>query len=263
MKIIGEGSKKKHEVAVFMTCFNNADYLDQAINSIILQDFPGDFHLFIHDDASTDGSVSILESYQAKYPNKITLVLQEKNQFSLGLPIGIDLFKNSSSEYIAFCDADDFWNSNKKLRIQVRFLRPHKWCALVHSLVNVQNDSNSNQYAQTLVSYLDEFAIRNKRVSGRVLGKYNYIITSSVLLRRSELPEALFAEIGNLQPLDHILFALATRYKDIGFVNKEFTTYRVHDNNYWGNSSRTTIKSDPIATQKFIDKYAFFNHQTT
>jgi glycosyltransferase involved in cell wall biosynthesis len=244
-----------------MTCFNNSLYLDQAINSVMSQNFRGSYHLFIHDDASTDGSVSILKRYQASYSDAITLLLQSENQFSLGLPIGLDLFKNSTSDFIAFCDADDFWNSSKKLAIQVRFLKRNKWCGLVHSSVTIKNDSNSNQYAQTLISYLDEFAIYDKRVPGSVLAKYNYIITSSVLLRRSELPEALFAELGNLQPLDRIFFALATRYKDIGFIKNELATYRVHDNNYWGNSAEQKIKSDPSATQKFIDRFALFNYE--
>jgi hypothetical protein len=55
--------------------------------------------------------------------------------------------------------------------------------------------------------------------------------------------------------MDQILFALTARYSDIGFMRKKLATYRVHAGNYWGNTANSKIKSDPVATQAFLDKY--------
>jgi glycosyltransferase involved in cell wall biosynthesis len=256
--IIGSGHKNKYHVAVFMTCFNNAKHLEQSIESILAQDYTGSFHLFINDDASIDDSPKILRTYQEKYPNKITLLLRTENQFQKGKPIGLDLFKYSRSNYIAYCEADDYWHSKSKMKLQVRFLERNKWCGLVHSAIVIQEDSNQNNYSPLLRKHLSENAKLGKRVSGDSLTKNNFIVTCSVMLRRSEIPEAIMEEIGSLQPLDQILFALSTRYSDIGYIPKELATYRVHDDNSWGNTVNPTIKSDPVATQAFLDKYTHF-----
>ena len=258
MIIIGSGHKEKHRVAVFMTCFNNAKHLKQSIESILAQDYKGSFHLFINDDASTDESTSILKSYQESYPEKITLLLQTENQFEKGKPIGVDLFKNSRSKYIAYCEADDYWHSRSKMKLQVRFLERNKWCGLVHSAIKIKEDSRQNNYGLLLKKYLDENAKLEKRTLGDVLTKGNFIMTCSVMLRRSEIPEAIIEEIGSLQPMDQILFAISTRFADIGYIPRELATYRVHDGNYWGNTVTSTIKSDPEATKAFLDKYTHF-----
>jgi glycosyltransferase involved in cell wall biosynthesis len=256
--IIGSGHRKKYRVAVFMTCFNNANHLKQSIESILAQDYRGSFHLFINDDASSDGSIEILKSFQERYPEKITLLLQAENQFEKGKPIGIDLFKNSRSKYVAYCEADDYWHSKSKMKLQVRFLERNNWCGLVHSAIKIKEDSTQNNYGPLLRKYLDENSKIEKRITGDVLAKSNFIMTCSVMLRRSEIPEAIIEEIGSLQPMDHILFAISTRFSDIGYISKELATYRVHDGNYWGNTTASTIKSDPVATKAFLDKYTHF-----
>ena len=68
-----------------------------------MQKTHANWHLFVHDDASTDGTREILEDFYNRHPTRITLILQEENQFQKGRPIGVDLFKNSK---IVFLD----WN---------------------------------------------------------------------------------------------------------------------------------------------------------
>jgi glycosyltransferase involved in cell wall biosynthesis len=238
-----------------MTSYNNEKYLRTSIDSILNQSYKGDFHLFIHDDASTDRSIDILKSYQEKYPEKITLILQRENQFQKGKPIGIDLFKYSSSKYIAYCEADDFWHSREKMKLQVRFLERNKQCGLVHSAIAIQEDSNQNLYGPAIEKYLSENVKVEKLIAGSTLFKSNFIMTCSVMLRRSEIPEALLEDIGSLQPMDHILFSLAARYSKIGYIPRKLATYRVHDDNNWGNTVKPTIKSDPTATKAFLEKH--------
>ncbi|HPN89021.1 MAG TPA: glycosyltransferase family A protein, partial [Candidatus Omnitrophota bacterium] len=50
-----------------MTVYNAEKYLHQAIKSVLNQTFK-DFEFLIIDDASTDKSVEIIKSYQAKDP---------------------------------------------------------------------------------------------------------------------------------------------------------------------------------------------------
>jgi glycosyltransferase involved in cell wall biosynthesis len=108
VKILGITTQKNFEVAVFVLTYNQIQYVVECLESILNQKFRNSWHIFVHDDASSDGTKEILEGYYSKYPEKITLLLQDANQFQLGRTIGIDLFKYSRSNFIAYCEGDDF-----------------------------------------------------------------------------------------------------------------------------------------------------------
>lgn len=253
MKILGITTQKKFEVAVFVLTYNQIQYVVECLESILKQKFRNSWHIFVHDDASSDGTKEILEAYYSKYPDKITLLLQDENQFQLGRTIGIDLFKYSCSNFIAYCEGDDFWTSKRKLKNQFRFMKRNQWCALLHSAVEVRNEDGWILYEEKLKELIKNKIYANKRTSGSALTKGNFIMTCSTLFRRSEMPEDILDNIGDLQPLDFILFSLVTRFKDIGFQKKIMSTYRLHSKNYFASQSNSVIKIDHSKTISFLN----------
>ena len=94
------------KVSVILPTWNRAEWLDESIESVLGQTFR-DFELFVVDDASTDSTQEILQ----KYATKIRIITFEKNH-------GVSAARNaaileSSSEWIAFLDSDDFWHPDK------------------------------------------------------------------------------------------------------------------------------------------------------
>jgi glycosyltransferase involved in cell wall biosynthesis len=255
MEIINPAQDKKYDVAVFVTSFNNAAHIKQAMNSILEQNFKKSFHIFVHDDASVDGTQSLLMEYANQFPELVTLILQSENQYSQGKPIGIDLFRYSNSEFIAYCEADDYWNVPTKLKIQYKFLDRYKFCAIVHSPVKILNDGGSIEYQEALQNHLKEFGQYEKFVSGDTLTQNNFIMTGSVMVRRKEIPELVLSDLGTLQPMDWAVFALATRFGSIGFINETLSTYRLHSQNHYA-SSNPVLKSTISDTLKFIGQYS-------
>ena len=59
------------------------------------------------DDASSDGSRSIIQDYQANIPDLIRAFYQDENQGFLKL--GFLSVREARGQYIARCDGDDFW----------------------------------------------------------------------------------------------------------------------------------------------------------
>lgn len=55
------------EIAIIMTLFNRERFVEAALRSLLTQSF-GDFEVIVVDDASTDGSVSIVERIAATDP---------------------------------------------------------------------------------------------------------------------------------------------------------------------------------------------------
>jgi glycosyltransferase involved in cell wall biosynthesis len=103
-------------VSVIITTYNRAPLLEEAIQSVLAQNFR-DFELILVDDGSTDGTRSILE----KYSGSLTTLYQENRGVSAARNSGI---LHSCGAYISFLDSDDLWLP-KKLAAQMAFFDAH------------------------------------------------------------------------------------------------------------------------------------------
>lgn len=110
-------------VSVICHCYNHEAFIESCLDGILNQitDFP--FEIIVHDDASTDSTADILRQYQARFPGVIKPIYQNKNQYSQGArPLEFSL-PVAKGEFIALCEADDYWISKDKLQVQVNRLR--------------------------------------------------------------------------------------------------------------------------------------------
>lgn len=62
-----------------MITYNHAEYITQAMEGVMMQQFDGAFKLFLGDDCSTDGTTEICNELKSKYPDKIELLATEHN----------------------------------------------------------------------------------------------------------------------------------------------------------------------------------------
>jgi glycosyltransferase involved in cell wall biosynthesis len=112
------GKDLNPKVTVLMPVYNGERYLREAIESILSQTFH-DFEFLIINDASTDGSVEIINSYSDP---RIRLVHNKTNMGRCATPNkGLDLAKG---EYLARMDCDDVCPSTR-LEKQLIFLNAH------------------------------------------------------------------------------------------------------------------------------------------
>ena len=98
------------KVTVLLSTFNGEKYLREQIDSVLNQQMI-DVDILARDDGSNDSTISILNEYEKKYSN--FKYYQNEN---LGPARSfLDLICNAStdSEYYAFCDQDDVWDSDK------------------------------------------------------------------------------------------------------------------------------------------------------
>jgi glycosyltransferase involved in cell wall biosynthesis len=110
-------------VSVVLCFFNETLFLEEAIQSVLLQSYRN-WELLLVDDGSTDESTDIAQRYAAKYPDRIFYVEHPYHQnkgLSASRNAGI---KKTRGSYVAFLDADDVWLP-QKLRYQVDLFRSH------------------------------------------------------------------------------------------------------------------------------------------
>ena len=104
-------------VSVVCTTYNHEAYIRQCLDGFIMQktDFP--FEIIVHDDASTDSTVSIIKEYEDKYPNLFNNIYRTENWFSQKKNIWGYLFtEKARGKYIALCDGDDYWTDPLKYK---------------------------------------------------------------------------------------------------------------------------------------------------
>lgn len=113
-------TKKIPDVSVIMPVYNSADYVKNAIDSILQQTF-SNFEFIIIDDASTDNTMSILKSYD---DIRIFII---KNSMNLGVATSLNrAIERARGKYIIRMDSDDV-AMKKRLEVQWMFMKknPH------------------------------------------------------------------------------------------------------------------------------------------
>ena len=133
-------------VSVYMLSYNHEKYLREAIEGVLMQKTDFRYQLIIHDDKSPDSSADMIREYEEKYPDIITAIYQQENQFSKGAKIFVDfVLPLVKGKYIAICEGDDYWTDANKLQKQVDFLESHPdYIAISNSSYIV--DENSREY---------------------------------------------------------------------------------------------------------------------
>src|SRR5436309_855641 len=111
-------------VSVVIPTFNSADYLVQAIQSVLAQTYQ-DFEILVVDDASTDHTEEAIQPFA----DRVIYLRQERGGPSVARNRGI---LQAKGELIAFLDADDLWRPNKLAR-QVEYLNQHPEACLVYT----------------------------------------------------------------------------------------------------------------------------------
>lgn len=166
------------DVSIIMPAYNAVDYINQAINGILFQEFNGSFELLVADDCSVDATRSILCDYQSKYPHLIKVVYNEKN---LGCSDNsIQLCKLAKGKYLAFCDSDDIWIDKLKLQKQFDFLESHMDYGMICSIANtINNQGQIVKLAQLTKKELFE-AVDVKTL----LRAHEDVYNSSIMMRR-------------------------------------------------------------------------------
>lgn len=223
--------KNRPEVAVFMVTYNHARYIEQAIAGVLMQqtDFP--FKLFIGEDCSTDGTREICLKYQEKYPDKIELLLTEKN-------IGATLNAHNvyracfaHSDYTAMCEGDDYWTDPLKLQQQVDFLAANPDFAICFHRVKIINEDGDKK------SYLSN-PNQKEVTTFEDLAGGNYIHTPSCVFRNhlfKEFPAQYFEmPIG-----DYPLHLLNAQYGKIKFLGDVMGVYRITSTGLWENRAES------------------------
>jgi glycosyltransferase involved in cell wall biosynthesis len=199
-------------VSICMVSYNRADYINKAIDSILLQTY-SNWELIIIDDGSKDGTEQVVLSYDDA---RINYIKHAKNR---GLHTArIASMENSNGKYIAILDSDDLWNDILKLHKQVLFLEKNTNHALVGTFIkNINSDGiviGENTYNTT-----------DKKIRNSILIR-NQFAHSSILIRKNIYDKTIGYQDTLCEDLE--LFLQLGKLGMLGNIPEKMTSYRIH-----------------------------------
>lgn len=154
------------DISIILPVYNAVSYLEECINSVLRQTFQN-YELLVLDDGSTDGSVSIVKSFNDA---RIRIILCEHN-FINTLNLGIN---ECNGKYIARMDADDIMHEDR-LKRQYEIMEANQDVAVCGTYAEAFGLANG------IIGYGNNY-IDSPLLS---LLPHNYIIHPSVMIRKS------------------------------------------------------------------------------
>ena len=96
-------------IEILLATYNGERFLPEQIESITSQSFT-DYHILASDDNSSDCTFEILRSYESVLGEKIKVVQSNTHSAKENF---YNLLDMADDKYIALCDQDDFWESDR------------------------------------------------------------------------------------------------------------------------------------------------------
>ena len=217
-------------LAVWMVTYNHGPYIEQAIESVMMQQTDFDFKLYIGEDGSPDDTAAICKKLHAKYPDKIALFLNEKNTGAH--PNGIKMYHvcfDSGAKYTALIEGDDYWTDPLKLQKQVGFLEANPDYSICFHNVDILKKGSIE------MSHLSLHVPETTTILD--LAKRNYIHTCSVIFRNHLFGD--FPEYFATAPVgDYYLHLLNAKYGKIKYFDAIMGVYRLHGTSVWSSQQQ-------------------------
>lgn len=210
-------------ITVLMSTYNGEKYLKEQLDSILSQENV-DLLIFIRDDGSNDSTLEILNEYKKRYANI---------EFYSGTNVGCAksfyqlVLEAPKSEYYAFADQDDVWDTNK----------------LYEAITKIRNIPaiTPSLYFSTIRPVDKELNIIPYKKRDLLAPSFGIALTQAIapgcsyVFNRKLLDEFKRLGIENVDIHDWSLFRVATALNAyVYYDSTPHFSYRQHENNLIG-----------------------------
>jgi hypothetical protein len=211
-------------VTVLVDTYNHARFIEQAIRSVLSQDFDmSRVEIVVVDDGSTDGTPGIL----AAFGDQIRVIRKANGGQASAFNCGI---AESRGQYIAMLDGDDWWHPHKLTKV-VGYMEKHCDVGFVGHGIVITNGEGVEQVlapGQEVSFRLDSIEGGELLVAHRCyMGTSRMAGRAEVFRRLLPVPEALIVEA------DEYFFTLAAAICRTVILPDTLCYYRLHSGNLY------------------------------
>lgn len=211
-------------VSVICLCYNHERFVREAVESVIHQTYPN-IQIILADDASTDGSVSVIRQLKMDYP-QIELLLLEQN---LGNCKAFNrALKLAKGDYIIDLAADDILLPRRIQKQVDFFINSGKEYGVVFSNANYIDETG--RFIRNHFEYLLKKKFIREVPHGDIflLVIRAYFIPSPTVMFRKEIIDQLNGYDENLAYEDFDFWVRSARITLYGYIPEVLTLIRKH-----------------------------------
>ena len=212
---------KNPAISVITPIYNVRPFVAKCAESLLNQTFNDVEYIFV-DDASTDGSIQILNGILSRYPERdVKIICHEKNQ---GLPASRRTgLAAASGDYILNCDGDDWVDTTMLENTYSAVMSTnadYAYCAFSLSYEHTERYQKCPQFATTFD------ALKIRCLGGRA--KYN---VWNKLIKRSLYDGVEFPVEHRKGGEDMIMFDVLSKAKSVAYVPEALYHYVKYNEN--------------------------------
>jgi len=222
-------------VSVIINTYNYGCFVEEAINSVLAQDFPAEQReILVIDDGSTDDTAERVK----KYGSGVRYFYKENGDQCSAVAFGV---LQAKGDLIALLDGDDVWLPNKLSTVAREFANNPRVVMIYHKYVYWDCRDGSTWEP-------DYFA----EISGDVLSDdrklilYNAAPTSSLVIRHDTFERLSRIPLDRPFMYDSFLISAAPFLGPIACIPSVLVKNRVHGHNRWAaeqaGPSRATLQ---------------------
>ncbi|MBJ7347980.1 MAG: glycosyltransferase family 2 protein [Thermoleophilaceae bacterium] len=210
-------------VTVCIPTYNYAGFLGQAVESVLAQSF-ADFEVVVIDDASTDDTAAVMQTYLSD--KRVQFVEREQN---IGLFANFNSFiERSHCEYIKYLCADD-WLHEDFLRDTVDLLEANETLGFACT-ANWRVDEAGRTTGAEYATFAGQAVVAASTAVAELANHLNVIgMPSGVLARREVLQQVGGFDAAFAPAADVHLWLKLLQTGGLGYVSEPRCFVRIHD----------------------------------
>jgi len=227
-------------VSVVMIAYGHEKFIEEAINSVLMQECDFKIELILANDASPDNTDFIIQNI-LKSHQRASIIKYIKHEQNMGMmPNFIFALQQGKSKYIALCEGDDYWIDPLKLQKQVNFLEENDDYSICTHVSKEINEIMNTKHVfpsinENTIKTIEDYIISNHTATCSMLFKSEYF---------KPLPH-WFKKV-NFGDWGLVLILFYKSNKNMMILNDCMGIYRVHSGGIHGvlkNNNLSLIKA--------------------
>jgi len=242
---------KKPLVTVKIVTYNHAEFISECLDSVINQKTNFDYEILIAEDASSDGTRDICISYAERFPDKIKLFLnsRENNIYINNKPTGT--FNNTyanyniTSKYACILEGDDYWTDSNSLQKRVDFLENNSEYVSCFHNISVIKDGKLF-FPEGKLPYKQNTTIESADM-------INTYMPTNTVMSRSFLISPFEEELKNIICGDLVARGKLSQYgKSMFLSNVKCSVYRMHQGGIYSSETMTYRNTHALKANQYL-----------
>jgi len=226
-------------VDILLATYNGERFLAEQIESLLGQDYVHT-RLVIRDDASSDGTMAIIQKFIKQYPDKISLLNDSGDNVGSAANF-FRLIESSNADYVMLSDQDDVWLPDKvSMTMETMRANEEKYGPETPILIHTDLRVTSGNLSGISDSFWNYQKISPDCDAINRLLVQNVVTGCTVMINRSLMALVRPVSAGIIEH-DWWLALIAASFGRIAFVPKPTILYRQHGENAVGAVKWSTL----------------------